>query len=838
MEHAFDWGPYGAKGLGETPIIAVAPAVTAAIAPRDGRAPPRDPRHPRARVGRVAPERAGRGRKRRLKRTPRLLAVALALTALSSVRAADEQAVPVIDPRALAAHMRFLSDDLLQGRAHRQRGIRDRGPLRGHAVRGRGLEPAGTQGFLQPVALRSAELDAQRSLLRLTIPGASTTTLRHLDQVLILPSFARTQDDLQGPVVFVGYGITAPDLRHDDYAGADVAGKVVAVLQGAPTGFPDVLRAHHCSPRQKAENAAAHGAIGLLSLASPQEQVPWRLYVRWARMPALRWVYGDEVEDALPALHGAAVLGTNVADRILSGAGRTPADVYARAAAGEHQAFATGTRVTLRTVTRHRVVESRNVAAVLRGTDPALRAQTVVFSAHLDHLGLGEPMDGDRIYNGAVDNASGVAAVIEIARAMARTAGPPRRSVLFLAVTGEEDGPSRVGLLRAPSTVPAGTIVADVNIDSLGLLLPSADVAGIGADSSTLGETLQRAALRLGVEISPDPVPAQVLFIRSDQYSFVRQGVPSVFLNSGFKPLHAGDDPAAQFERWLGTVYHSPKDDMAQQPLDLFAGARLARLNLLLGLLVADQPERPQWKPGDFFGRTYGGAQRRGELDGGHDRSRVHGQRAAGARAHAQRRAAARPAARRAAPHRRQGRVRQGRVRRLHRAGGRPAGGLVPDDGVPGRRQRGGDGRGPGRRQHAASAAGCVHRPRRRAVRDLHPRHADGRQGAARRRQRALAGEGPPGPGRQPVPLYRLHEDLRGGGAGRAHAGAAGGGARPRGRRARLLPPALARRRHRDPGPARGRGAPDRRRHRHPRQGQGRRSRTARCSSTCRRCRS
>jgi Zn-dependent M28 family amino/carboxypeptidase len=545
-----------------------------------------------------------------LKRPPRLLAAALALTALSSVRAADEQPVPVIDPRALAAHMRFLSDDLLQGRATGSEGYAIAARYVAAQFEAAGLEPAGTQGFLQPVALRSAELDERRSFLRLSIPGASTTTLRHLDQVLILPSFARTQDDLQGPVVFVGYGITAPDLRHDDYAGADVAGKVVAVLQGAPTGFPDVLRAHHSSPQQKAENAAAHGAIGLLSLASPQEQVPWRLYVRWARMPALRWVYGDEVEDALPALHGAAVLGTNVADRILGGAGRTPAEVYARAAAGEHQAFATGTRVALRTVTRHRVVESPNVAAVLRGTDPALRAQTVVFSAHLDHLGLGEPLDGDRIYNGAVDNASGVAAVIEIARAMAATAGPPRRSVLFLAVTGEEAGLLGSDYFAHHPTVPAGSIVADINIDSLGLLLPSADVAGIGADSSTLGETLQRAAQRLGIEISPDPVPAQVLFIRSDQYSFVRQGVPSVFLNSGFKPLHAGDDPAQQFERWLGTVYHSPKDDMAQQPLDLLAGARLARLNLLLGLLVADQPERPQWKPGDFFGRTYG-AQRK-----------------------------------------------------------------------------------------------------------------------------------------------------------------------------------------------------------------------------------
>jgi Zn-dependent M28 family amino/carboxypeptidase len=203
-----------------------------------------------------------------------------------------------------------------------------------------------------------------------------------------------------------------------------------------------------------------------------------------------------------------------------------------------------------------------------------------------------------------------VAAVIEIARALAARARPPRRSVLFLAVTGEEAGLLGSDYFASHPPPAAGEMVADINIDGLGLLLPSADVVGIGADSSTLGDVLQRAAVELGMEVSPDPIPAQALFIRSDQYSFVRQGIPSVFLNAGFKPRQEGQDLARAFERWLGSLYHTPKDDMAQ-PLDLEAGARLTRLNLLLGLLVAEQAERPRWREGDFFGTTYG-APRRG----------------------------------------------------------------------------------------------------------------------------------------------------------------------------------------------------------------------------------
>jgi hypothetical protein len=534
-------------------------------------------------------------------------AVALATLAAAPAQAPPAPAVPVIDPAGLRAHMRFLSDDLLQGRATGTDGYLIGARYVAAQFEALGLQPAGTDGFMQNVPLRAAEVDGGRSWLRLAVPGLATSEMKHADQVLIGPSFLKPEDEVQGPVVFVGYGIVAPDLEHDDYEGVDVRGKVVAMLSGAPRPFPSMMRAHYSNQRLKSENAAARGAVAILVLATPQEaQIPWKSYVRYARAPAMRWVHGEHVEGVIPQLRGGALLGVNVSDRILSGSGRTPATVYEKAAAGERDSFATGARVILHTVTRHRTLQSPNVAALLPGADPQLRAETVVYSAHLDHLGTGEPVDGDGIFNGAVDNASGVAALIEIARAFAGRPRAPRRSVMFLAVTGEEVGLLGSDYFAHHPTVPAASLVANLNIDGLGLLLGSADVVGIGAESSTLDEALRGAAAQLGMPVSPDPVADQALFIRSDQYSFVRQGVPAVFVNFGFQAPGGGADMAEGFRRWLGAVYHTPKDDMAQQPLDLAAGARLARVNLLLGMIVADQQERPRWRPGDFFGKTYG----------------------------------------------------------------------------------------------------------------------------------------------------------------------------------------------------------------------------------------
>jgi Zn-dependent M28 family amino/carboxypeptidase len=263
---------------------------------------------------------------------------------------------------------------------------------------------------------------------------------------------------------------------------------------------------------------------------------------------------------------------------------------------------------TIRVSSDYADLESPNVAALLRGSDPRLRDEVVVVTAHLDHLGIGAPVDGDSIYNGVWDNASGIAAMLEVARAAAARPERPRRSLLFLAVTAEERGLLGSDYFAEHPTVPIERIVADVNLDGLSIFYPLREIVAHGAAHSTLEAAALRAAARLGIEIAPDPIPQEVIFIRSDQYSFVRRGVPSVFPFMGMRS-DSGVDAAARFKNWLATRYHLPQDDVGQ-PMDLEAGARQAQLEFLVGLEIANADERPAWKAGDFFGRTFGTSSR------------------------------------------------------------------------------------------------------------------------------------------------------------------------------------------------------------------------------------
>jgi Zn-dependent M28 family amino/carboxypeptidase len=213
-------------------------------------------------------------------------------------------------------------------------------------------------------------------------------------------------------------------------------------------------------------------------------------------------------------------------------------------------------------------------------------------------------VDGDSIYNGALDNASGVAQMLEVAHAFARLPQPPRRSVVFLAVTAEEQGLLGSDYYAHYPTVPIGQIVANINLDGALILAPPADVVIHGADHSTLGEIAEAAARRLDLEVTPDPAPEQMFFVRSDQYSFVRQGIPALFLFPGTKSSDPSIDAGARLQQYLAERYHKPSDDMSQ-PFSYEAGAVGARLNFLIGYAVAQQAERPQWNPGDFFGRTF-----------------------------------------------------------------------------------------------------------------------------------------------------------------------------------------------------------------------------------------
>jgi len=279
--------------------------------------------------------------------------------------------------------------------------------------------------------------------------------------------------------------------------------------------------------------------------------------------------------------------------------------VLRNADASTPQAFPLQVRARMRAVSHHRTISSPNVAAVLPGSDPKLSQEYVVYSAHADHLGIGTPINGDSIYNGASDDASGTAALLVIAQAFKSMSRPPARSIMFLGVTAEEKGLLGSDYFAHFPTVPIQSIVANVNMDGASLFYTFKDIVPLGAGDSTLDKVVERDAARLGLKVSPDPEPEQLNFVRADQYSFVRQGVPSVYISEGEQAKDPTFDAKKFGEQWVANRYHSPSDDM-NQPMDLDASVEFMQIDFLVGYDIAQDPQRPTWKAGDFFGERFG----------------------------------------------------------------------------------------------------------------------------------------------------------------------------------------------------------------------------------------
>jgi Zn-dependent M28 family amino/carboxypeptidase len=544
-------------------------------------------------------------------RFPIVLALLLAAASVSPRARAEEPveaALAGIRAEGVRAHIRFLSDDLLEGRDTGTRGYDLAARYVAALFEQWGLEPAGSNGtYFQPVPLRRIDFVPEDSSLGVVRSGGERK-LVHEEDFLMSGHETYPATSVEAPAHFVGYGVNAPELGYDDYAGADVRGKIVVYLTGAPATFPSTQRAHYSSGRVKIATAVERGAVGVLSIVTPEfeSRYPWPRIVQFSKGPSMRWLGPDGApSDARPEIRGAATLRRRAAESLFAGAPESLGDVFAAAERGESQSFALPGSVRISVKSRHSELESPNVAAVLRGSDPALRDEYIVYTAHLDHIGMDESLEGDRIFNGAVDNASGTAALLEIARAFARLPGPPRRSVLFLAVTAEEHGLLGSDYFAHFPTVPRERIVANINMDVVSIFYPLGDVVAFGTEHSTLDAPTERAAARLGVELSPDPSPEEVFFIRSDQYSFVRQGIPALYLKPGHKSSDPNVDGAAVMGEWLRTRYHTPRDD-SSQPLDFEAAAKYTRLKFLIGFDVAQQDERPKWKPGDFFGEMFG----------------------------------------------------------------------------------------------------------------------------------------------------------------------------------------------------------------------------------------
>ena len=487
------------------------------------------------------------------------------------------------------AHIDFLASDVLEGRETGSRGYNVAAEYVASEFEALGLEHS-----FQPIRFRTAMVDGANCSMRL-----GDQTFAHKKDVIFRADFTRTVSDAEGDVVFVGYGLK------NDYATMDVHGKIVAMLSGAPPNLPSDQRAFFSDSLRKLQLAASRGAIGVLTIPTrtDSKRFPWDKAVAQPDMRAMRALDGDQVSDVVPEIRASVGLGPAAAASLFAHAPVKLDAVLDDAEKNISHSFPTNAHVAIHTATTHGSAESENVIGVLRGsTKPN---EYVVYTAHLDHLGMrtGGP-DEDRIYNGALDNASGDAALIEIARAFTALPQRPARSIAFVAVTGEEKGELGSNYFASHPTV--SQVVANINMDMFTMLFPSGDVIALGAEHSTLGDSVADAAKRSGFTVSPDPLPEEVRFIRSDQYAFVKHGIPAITFKAGSKSLDPAIDGDKLTRDWLRNVYHTVHDN-PDQKLDYASGARWADLNFYVGLAVANAPDAPRWKPNDFFGTMFGG---------------------------------------------------------------------------------------------------------------------------------------------------------------------------------------------------------------------------------------
>lgn len=527
--------------------------------------------------------------------------------ACATAAAAAGAAEPTFTPEAFRAHVAFLADDLLEGRDIGSRGHEIAARYVASRFEALGLKPAGDAGgWYQRIGFAQASRGPTKGTL--TVTGAKgARTWEHLDDVIVSLNPAMPKGEVSGGLVFVGYGLDVPKLGIDDYRGLDVRGKIVVMLAGFSKGMPSEIAAY--ASDEKGSAAEKHGAVGIISidtLASAKRR-PFSQRLHFADGVTVTWIGKDGVPyREAPGIKLSAFANGAAAEALFAGGAKPLATVLKEASVDGARpkgfALKTSAKITQDAVVTK--ITSPNVVAMLPGTDPKLKDDYVVLSAHLDHIGIapekpGDKPDTDRINNGALDNAAGIATMLEVARAMVEAPEKPRRSVIFLASTGEEKGLLGAEYYARNPTVPPAHIVGNVDIDMPLLLYKFTDVIAFGSDHSTLGPITAKAVAPMGLKLSPDPMPEETIFVRSDHYRFVQQGVPAVFLATGF--ANGGE---AQWGKFLGGAYHHPGDDM-NQPIDWASGARFAEANYRITEAMADGDLAPQWYKGDFFGDLY-----------------------------------------------------------------------------------------------------------------------------------------------------------------------------------------------------------------------------------------
>lgn len=529
------------------------------------------------------------------------------LMSAATLPAAERGPWNEVRPETIRSHVEFLAGDLLEGRATASRGHDIAAAYVASQFRQAGLQPGGDdQSYLQNVPLLEATP---------VLPGSSAELVREDDTYTFeygthyLPSadFSSASSTLSAPLVFAGFGIDAPELSHNDFESIDVKGRIAVIFSGAPAKFPNEKRAYYSWEERKLTTLVDKGAVGVITVDSSADikRTPWERRVAMSWIPQMRWL--DEAglpQNAFPALKLRFRFNHDAARQLFETAPNSFAAALAAADEGTPQGFALPGMLTLSATTGLRKTESANVLGVLPGSDPQLKNEYIVVTAHLDHLGRGPAVNGDSVYNGAHDNAVGMSIMLELARALNASNAKPRRSMLFAAVTAEEKGLLGSDFLVRQAQAQEKQLVANINLDMPLTFAPVFDFVALGAQHSTLGTLARQAAAAEGYRLSADAAPEQVKFIRSDQFSFIRRGIPALVVGTGYQPRSPSVDLDELRRQFLSSHYHQPSDDLTL-PIDYPTAADLARINLRIALAAANASTAPRWAKGDFFAEKF-----------------------------------------------------------------------------------------------------------------------------------------------------------------------------------------------------------------------------------------
>ena len=511
-------------------------------------------------------------------------------------------ALEKINPERIRAHVRFLASDLLEGRGTGQRG----GDLAAEYIATEfalyGLKPAGDNGtYMQRVPMVGVT-PAPQTTFGFVPASGKATELKFLDQYVAYDQSQQPQSDVDADIVFVGYGIDAPEYHWDDYKGVDVRGKVLLMLLNEPPSndssfFKGAALTYYGRWTYKYEEAARKGAVGVI-------------LVHQTDMASYGWDVvrnSDSGEKAFLKLEGGQTLKVaswiqfDVAKQLAVSAGMEINQMLADARSRDFHPVTLPVKLKAHMVSRIRAFQSNNVIAMLPGADAKLRQEAVLYTAHYDHLGIRPEMPGDNIYNGANDNATGCGILLEVARAFAEAPQKPRRSILFSAVTAEEHGLLGSEYLGQHPPIPAGKISLDLNYDDVPPLGAPEEVEVSGAERTTFYPTVQSLAKTFRLAIRPDARPTAGHYYRSDHFSLARVGIPAFSINEGMK--YKGHDLAwgkQQADEYTETRYHQPSDEYRPES-DFTGDAAMARFGFALGWMAAGHSKMVGWLKGDEF---------------------------------------------------------------------------------------------------------------------------------------------------------------------------------------------------------------------------------------------